>query len=53
MAQIKASIKSIRKDIKITAANASVKSEIRTAVKRQSLLQVLNKKLNLYVLQSA
>ena len=34
MAQIKASIKSIRKDIKITAANASVKSEIRTAVKK-------------------
>ena len=34
MAQIKASIKSIRQDIKIAAANASVKSEIRTAVKK-------------------
>ena len=34
MAQIKASIKSIRQDIKITAANASVKSDISTAVKK-------------------
>lgn len=34
MAQIKASIKSIRQDIKVTAANSAVKSEIRTAIKK-------------------